>query len=155
MSEPSNHEPLNGEPGDRRRGPPPGSANAARHFLKGGKLPSHLSFVENRVNAFRRHVEAMVIEKKGEISLADAASINSATKWERHGCLAQYWLRLAEDESGKMRGKKPTTPMSYADRLKFSEAVAKASDNRDKNLRLLGLETVQLAPWVITQEPKR
>lgn len=111
-----------------RSGAPKGNDNAARHYLRAGKLPSKLQYVEHRINAFRRHLEDEVASKKGEVSIVDAAAINSACKWERHGLLAQHWLRHEAEI------------LSAGDRLKFSEAIAKASDNRDKNLRLLGLD---------------
>ncbi len=124
-------------PPKNKGGPPKGSANAARHYLKGGKLPKHLAYVENRINAFRRHLEAAVIDLKGEVSLLDAAGISSACKWERHGVLAQHWLR------------KEAATLSASDRLRFSEAIAKASDQRDRNLRLLGLDAKPAAPWLL------
>ncbi len=52
----------------------------------------------------------------------DAAAINSILKWERHGLLAAHWLRHEADK------------LSPSDRLRFSEAIAKASDNRDRNI---------------------
>ena len=65
---------------------------------------------------------------KGEVNIVDAAAVNSILKWERHGLLAQHWLRKEADK------------LSAGDRLRFSEAIAKASDNRDKNIRTLGLD---------------
>lgn len=111
-----------------RSGAPKGNDNAARHYLKAGKLPPKLQYVEHRINALRRHLEDEVTTTKGEVSITDAAAINSACKWERHGLLAQHWLRHEAET------------LSAGDRLKFSEAIAKASDNRDKNIRALGLD---------------
>ncbi len=104
-----------------------------------GKLPKKLEWVEKKANAFRRRLEAAVEVSRGEegISLTDVAVINTATKWERHAMLAQYWLREQE------------ATLSAGDRLRFSEAIAKASDNRDRNIRSLGLDAKPLAPWVI------
>jgi hypothetical protein len=42
--------------------------------------------------------------------------------------LAAHWLRKEADK------------LSAGDRLRFSEAIAKASDNRDRNIRLLDLD---------------
>lgn len=105
-----------------------GNANAARHYLVGGKLPKTHQYIENRINAFRRHLEQLVGELRGGVNMIDAAAINSACKWERHGLLAQHWLRHEAEK------------LSASDRLRFSEAIAKASDQRDKNIRLLGLD---------------
>lgn len=117
-----------------RSGPARGNMNALRHGLKAGKLPSRLQYIEHRINFFRRHLEETVMAIKGEVSITDAASINSAAKWERHGVLAGHWLRTEADK------------LSASDRLRFSEAIAKASDNRDKNIRALELD-VERNPW--------
>jgi hypothetical protein len=100
-----------------------------------------LQYVEHRINAFRRHLESEVVATKGEVNIVDAAAINSACKWERHGLLAQHWLRHEAEK------------LSCTDRLKFSEAIAKASDNRDKNIRALGLDAEPTAPWTVIDAP--
>ena len=126
-----------GKPG---RSGPPGNANAARHFMVSGKLPAKLRYIEYRINHFRRNLETAVTEAKGEVSIVDAAAINSAAKWERHGLLAQHWLRNEAEN------------LSASDRLRFSEAIAKASDKRDANLRALGLDAEAPPPWTIDME---
>ena len=120
-----------------RSGPPKGNTNAAHHYMRAGKLPPKLMYIEARINGLRTHLSNTVEKAKGEVSIVDAAAINSACKWERHGLLAQHWLRHEADN------------LNASDRLKFSEAIAKASDNRDKNLRLLGLDAAQPAPWIV------
>lgn len=133
MSETPNNEqprdrngiPICGKPG--RSGPAKGNRNALRHGLKAGKLPVKCQYIENRINALRRQLEDAVILVRGEIGIIDAANINSAVKWERHGLLAAHWLRHEVEK------------LSPTDRLKFSEQVAKASDNRDKAMRLLNI----------------
>jgi hypothetical protein len=105
-----------------------GNTNGLRHGMRGGKLPKGCRYIENRVNALRRQLEAATIAAKGEINIVDAATINSVLRWERHGMLAAHWLRKEADT------------LSTSDRLRFSEAIAKAGDNRDRNIRLLGLE---------------
>ena len=111
-----------------RSGPKPGNTNAQRHGMSGGKLPQGCQYIEHRVNKLRRQMEAATVDLKGEINILDAASINSILKWERHGLLAAHWLRHEIDS------------LKAADRLKFSEAIAKASDNRDRNIKALGLD---------------
>ena len=115
-----------GKPG--RSGAASGNANAMRHGLKAGKLPAGCQYIENRCNALRRGIESTLAESKGQIGIVDAATVNSVLKWERHGLLAQHWLRKEVDS------------LSVSERLKFSEAIAKASDNRDRALRSLGLD---------------
>ncbi len=111
-----------------RSGAKKGNQYALRHGMRGSKLPAGCVHIEHNVNALRRTIEAEVIKLKGEISVLDAAAINSILKWERHGALAAYWLR------------KEVAKMTLADRLRFSGEIAKASDNRDRNIRLLGLD---------------
>lgn len=123
--------PKNGTPEGkpaRKRGAPVGNTNAQRHGMAGGKLPKGMQYVEKRVNSLRRQVEAAIIDVKGEITLVDAANVNSILKWERHGMLAMHWLRKEADK------------LTPSERLKFSEAIAKASDNRDRAIRALGLD---------------
>jgi len=115
-----------GKPG--RSGPAKDNGNALRHGMRGGKLPEGCQYIEGRVNSLRRQIETALVAVKGEIGIVDAAAINSVLKWERHGLLAAHWLR---HEAAKL---------SASDRLKFSEAIAKASDNRDRNIRSLGLD---------------
>jgi hypothetical protein len=95
--------------------------------MRGGKLPKGCQYIENRVNALRRQVEAALIDAKGEIGIVDAAAVNSVLKWERHGLLAAHWLR---HEADKLK------PM---EQLQFSREIAKASTERDKALAALAL----------------
>jgi hypothetical protein len=113
-----------------------GNTNAIRHGMRGGKLPPGCGYIEIRVNNLRREVEAAVVAQKGQIDIVDAAAVNSILKWERHGLLAAHWLRREADK------------LSAADRLRFSEAIAKASDQRDRNIRALGLGLEQPINWV-------
>ena len=94
--------------------------------MKGSKLPKGCEYIEHRVNALPPDGRR-VMQAKGEIGIVDAAAVNSILKWERHGLLAAHWLRHEADK------------LSASDRLRFSEAIAKASDNRDRNIAALGL----------------
>lgn len=115
-----------GKPG--RSGPPKGNRNNMRHGLRAGQLPADAKYIECRMNAFRREVEDAVIVSKGEINLVDAASIQTAMKWERHGALALRWLTKEADK------------LSPSERLQFSREVARASTERDKALSALQLD---------------
>ena len=117
-----------------RSGAPKGNTNAVRHGMVGSKLPEGCRYIEHRVNALRRNMEQALLELRGEINIVDAATINSILKWEKHGLLASHWLRHQIDT------------LSALERLKFSEAIAKASDARDRNIRALGLD-VKPDPW--------
>jgi hypothetical protein len=96
--------------------------------MRGSKLPEGCLHIEHKVNKLRRQLEDLVLKVKGEINFVDAATINSVLRWERHGALAAHWLRKEIDK------------LSASDRLRFSEAMAKAGDNRDRNIRMLGLD---------------
>lgn len=130
----------------KKRGGQPGNRNGLRHGLRGtGKLPAELAYLENKLNAFRRQLEDTVLAAKGRIDLADAASINTALKWEKHGALAQRWLTTQYNE------------LKPADRLTFSREVARASTERDKALQALGLAKDNRLPWLVPaqiEEPR-
>lgn len=111
-----------------RSGPPEGNRNAMRHGLKAGQLPKDAKYIEHRLNAFRRQLEDVVIANRGEVSLTDAAAIQTCLRWERHAYLAQRWLVKAGDSL------KPT------ERLQFSREIARASTERDKALAALKLD---------------
>lgn len=111
----------------RRVGAPVGNANRTRHGMRGAGLPPGCGHIQRATCAFRREVEAAVLEARGEITLVDAASINTAFRAERHAQLAQRWLAV-EAES-----------MTPADRLNYSREVARASELRDKALAALDL----------------
>src|SRR5262245_45630339 len=81
-----------------RSGGKQGNTNPQRHGLYSGKLPKGCMYIETRVNCLRRQLEEAVIAAKGEINIVDAAAINSAVKWERHGLLAAHWLRKQTDK---------------------------------------------------------
>jgi hypothetical protein len=111
-----------------RSGPPIGNRNNMRHGLKAGKLPVDCAHIEHQLNALRRQLEDKVMEARGEVTMLDAANIQTAIRWERHSALALRWLRVAADKL------KPT------DQLTFSREIAKASTERDKALAVLGLD---------------
>ena len=120
-----------------RSGPPKGNINAIRHGLKAGRLPKDARYIEYRMNAFRRELEAAVLEAKREISLTDAAYIQTAMRWERHAALAQRWLTKQHKE---------LTPEQL---IQFSREVARASTERDKAIASLELgDRKNLLPWL-------
>lgn len=106
-----------------------GRFNANRHGLKAGKLPKDAKYIEVRLNIFRRELEAAVLSAKDEINIADAASVQTCIRWERHAMLAQRWLTKQYDE------------LKPADRLNFSREIARASGERDKAIKALCLDS--------------
>jgi hypothetical protein len=110
-----------------------------------GKMPAKLAKVERNVNAFRRLVEAAVVESVGRIGVMEAALINSAARHETHAQLAIRWLRLGMDTLEPM------------ERLAISKAIGAASSERDRCLKALGLgkrglDTIDVAGFY--QPPK-
>jgi hypothetical protein len=128
-----------GKPG--RSGAPRGNSYATKHGLrsagiKTGMMPKGARYIQHRINALRRELEAAVVAAKGEVSLVDAATIQTAVKYEAHGCLAQRWLRLNEGE------------MKPLERLQFSREIANASSQRDKAIAALELGRNKQFPWL-------
>jgi len=115
-------------------GAPTGNRNAMRHGLRAGKLPAGCGNIENRINVFRRTLEDEKLAIAGEISIVDAAAINTACKWERHGMLALRWLRLEAEK------------LTASERLAFSREIARASAERDRALAGLELDR-RPDPW--------
>jgi hypothetical protein len=100
----------------------------ARRMLAVGTLPKGCAWIKSLVSQFSRALHAEVIKRKGRVDLYDAAAIQSALRFEQHALLVQRWLRLNADT------------MSHADRLAYSREIARASSERDKCLRSLGLD---------------
>ena len=109
-------------------GPAKGNGNAIRHGLKSGKLPRDARYIEYQMNGLRRILEAAVMAARSEVTIPDAAAIQTAVKWERHGALCLRWLRV---EGEKL---KPEQKMT------FSREIARASAERDKAIAALRLD---------------
>lgn len=90
-------------------------------------MPRDCRKLEAVVNGLRRVLEDEVWGVRGEVSLADALCIHTATRWERHSQLAAKWLM------------REAANMTAADRLNYSREVARASAERDKAIQALGL----------------
>jgi hypothetical protein len=73
-------------------------------------------------------LEDAVLTRRNEVDLHDAAVIQTAVRWERHALLCQRWLRHADGT------------LTADQRLAFSREIARASAERDKCIRLLGLD---------------
>ena len=112
---------FHGKPG--RSGPPKGNTNALRHGLTSANLPKRLRYVYHRMCALRRTLEAAVIESKGQVSLGDAALIQTACRWERAAQLHEARYRKEPDK--------------YVD---SPDKAAKASESRDRAVEKLNLD---------------
>lgn len=114
-------------------GAPPQNVNAMRHGLACGSLPRGCGYVLRITQKLRDFIEEAVRRRHGELSLWHGSVIQTALRWERHAMLAQRWLRKEHDQ------------LTADQRLNFSREVARASSERDKCLRLLGLDRSQTA----------
>jgi hypothetical protein len=128
------------DPDRNRGGAPEGNRNNLRWGLRCGQLPADCGHIKRERNKLRRFIEDLVIEAKGEISLLDAALINSAVRWEVHAMLAGRKMQHAAD-------------LTTMQEVELSREVAKASDNRDKCLKSMGLEqSANLDNWASIYE---
>jgi len=127
---------FNETPGRRRKGGAPrNNRNHMRHGLRGGQLPKDCKYIEMRLNRFRRCLEDALLATRSEVTITDAAIIQTCLRWERHSALAQRWLVKANDE------------LKPVERLSFSREIARASSERDKAIATLKLDEVPKAPW--------
>lgn len=80
-----------------------GNRHRLRHGLKASRLPKGCGHVERSITAFRQQLEAAVLDIKPEISVRDAAYVQSACRHEQRASLLFHWLRTAE-RSGETLG---------------------------------------------------
>ena len=119
-------------------GAPKGNKNRILHGLSGSGFPPGCEHDARIVRQFARSVRKAVVEAKGELSLVDAATVNTAYRWERHARLAAAWLR------------KEFATLTLDQRLSFSREVARASTERDKALKELAIDSKsRLDPWSV------
>jgi hypothetical protein len=117
-------------------GAPVNNKNATRHGLTlGSALPKGTAYISRSIVRFRLALEAAVVAARGAVGLYEAAAIQTACRWERHALLAQRWLRVEKQ-------------LDPDQRLTFSREIARASTERDKCLKLLGIDaTGRSDPW--------
>src|SRR5262245_7692473 len=107
---------------------PIANTNALTHGMTLGAMPSGCGYVAARTKQLRTALQNAVMALKGEVSIVDAAAINTATRAERLAMLAQRWLRLNCDVMG------------HDARLAYAREVVKASETRDRAIRALKLD---------------
>jgi hypothetical protein len=111
---------------------PEGNSNAWKHGLRSSlvlvAVPPKAAWIKKLMAAFRRDLEAAVVERHGEVSLMRAAVINSASRHETIAQLAGRMLKLAGDEV------KTETKLAILDR------IGRATDARDRCIRALELD---------------
>jgi hypothetical protein len=118
---------------------PPGNQNATKHGLRSSlvlvAVPPKAKWVKVLMAAFRRDLEAAVVERHGEITVTKAALVNSATRHETIAQLAGRMLKLSGDDL------KAETKLAIMDR------IGRATDARDRCIRALDLEATPGSAW--------
>jgi hypothetical protein len=114
---------------------PKGNLNAARNGGKMaarrlviGELPKPLLGAKREARAYRRALEAAVLDEAGEISVTAAHSIDTAAAATAHAAICRWLLR---EKIGAM----PTT-----DILACSKEIVRAKETRDRAVRELELD---------------
>jgi len=107
---------------------PIANQNALQQGMTAGSLPDGCSYIANKTKALRSALQQAVLAVRGEVSITDAAAINTAVRAERLAMLAQRWLRLSAET------------MSHDQRLAYARETVKASEQRDKAIRSLNLD---------------
>ncbi len=102
-----------------------------------GSLPKGAAWIRRTANAFRRQIEAAVLETNGELTPLRFRALPMATRHEGRVLLAGRWLRLHGEG----------IPLS--DRLSLLKTIGDATDARDRCLKLAGLDRLPATvnPW--------
>lgn len=110
-----------------------GNTNACTHGLRMvvNGLPPGCRRLEGTRRQLRRMLEQAVADVHGEVGIVHAATIQSIIRWETHAALCARWLRHALEKG---------EPLTHADKLAYSREVARASAERDKAMRSLGID---------------
>lgn len=82
---------------------------------------------------YRRDLEALVVDVKGEVNATDAHLIDEATTAEVHASVCRWLLRTRLDK------------MTVADVARCSEQILKSKTIRNKAVERLGLERDRMA----------
>lgn len=116
-----------------KSGPPKGNMNAARNGtgltrLTLGELPQTMRRQLQAARKYRRSLEALVVESKGEIKAIDAHLIDEAASAEIHASVCRWLLRTRLET------------MSVSDITKCSEQIMKAKNSRNRAIERLKLD---------------
>jgi len=116
-----------------RSGPPDGNLNASKNGarlsrLTLGELPQTMRRQTQQARKYRRQLEAIVRDAKGEISPTDAHLIDEAATAEVHASVCRWLLRERLDT------------MSPSDIARCSEQILKSKTVRNKAVERLQLD---------------
>ncbi len=101
-----------------------------------GELPQTMRRQTQQARKYRRGLEALVQQAKGEVSATDAHLIDEAATAEVHASVCRWLLRTRLDK------------MSPTDIARCSEQILKSKTVRNRAVERLGLDAPQQMPWV-------
>jgi hypothetical protein len=102
-----------------------------------GELPLTMRRQTQSARKYRRGLEALVVEAKGEVNTTDAHLIDEAAAAEVHASVCRWLLRTRLDT------------MSVSDVARCSEQILKAKTIRNRAVERLKIDAPPQAPWVI------
>jgi hypothetical protein len=101
-----------------------------------GELPKEMTSVKREARAYRRALEAEVLEAKGTISTTDCHLIDSATAATLQAGVIRWLLR------------EKIATMTVADIRGCSNDIVRAKAARDAAVKALGLDRPAPMPWM-------
>ena len=107
-------------------GAPKNNRNSLRHGLRASRLPGDAKHIEQSTDRLRRELEDAVLARRSEMSLRDAALVQSACRHERRALLLERWLRVGGI-------------VLMAERLSVLKDISGATDQRDKCIERLDI----------------
>jgi hypothetical protein len=127
---------MAGKPG--RSGPKQANLNATKNGtaltrLTLGELPQTMRRQTQAARKYRRELEQLVMDAKGEVNATDAHLIDEATTAEVHASVCRWLLRTRLEK------------MSVSDVARCSEQIVKAKTSRNRAVERLGLDRDRLA----------
>jgi hypothetical protein len=155
-----------GAPVRRAVGAPKKNRNGIRSGLQSfmlGRLPPGCSHVSRYANQLRRQLRAAVTLKHGSTNVWLESVIVSACTHEIRRILLGRWLRLADDpettrksssKNGLSVSVSSSSGLSITEKAAILDRIGSATNERDKCLRLLGLDERETSdPWSMLKQP--
>jgi len=106
-----------------------------------GDLPAPLRKQLRNTRRYRRELEELTVEAKGEITPTDAHYINEVTACETHASVCKWLLRTKLDA------------MSTSDILKCSSEILKSQMARSRAIERLRLDAQPADMWAVIDNP--
>jgi hypothetical protein len=104
-----------------------------------GELPRTMRRQTQNARKYRRQLETLVMETKGEVHATDAHLIDEATQAEVHASVCRWLLRTRLEA------------MTVSDISRCSEQILKAKTTRNKAVERLGLNAPPPNPWEVLE----